>query len=54
MNETDVCKAVVKSAFSQKPMPHYGLVENSDKNLLAIRNYLWQSAGFNSDDGPQR
>ena len=54
MNETEVCKAVVKSAFSSKLMPNNGFVENPDKNQLAIRNYLWHAAGFTSDDGPQR
>lgn len=54
MNETDVCKAVVKTAFGTRPLPNYGLVDNFDRKELVIRNMLWESAGFKIEDTTTR
>ena len=54
MNETDVCKAFVKAAFANRPMPNYGLIDNFDKRELIIRNLLWEAAGFKIEDSTLR
>ena len=54
MNETEICKAVVKSVFSSHLMPNLGLIDNFDKKELIIRNYLWNTAGFNVEESTQR
>lgn len=50
INETEICKAVVRAAFDSKSMPNIGLIDNFEKKELMIRNTLWEAAGFKIED----
>jgi hypothetical protein len=54
MNETEICKQIVLSAFHHRTLPNYGLIDNFDKKEIILRAAIWKAAGYHIEDTTTR
>ena len=52
MNETDIQKALVKSAFSMKHFPNCGLQDHHQQKSQLVRQYILDVSGYTKELSP--